>query len=110
MCYFVAILHLFSQSLSIVLMCGGQLLVTFSFLSTRYIWWPGFVPIKVLSAGLSMLCKVNSNYNNWLFSELPSASTKVRHTRATAASHALEFEVSRCTTSQFAKSFLLAQV
>ena len=31
-------------------------------------------------AGLSMLYKVNSNSNNWLFGELPSASTWVRHT------------------------------
>ena len=34
--YFIAILHLFSQSFNIVLQCGGQLLnVTISFLSTR---------------------------------------------------------------------------
>ena len=48
LCYFVAILHLFSQSLSIVLRCGVQLLnVTFSFLSARCNRWPGFVPIRV---------------------------------------------------------------
>ena len=35
-------------------------------------------------AGLSMLNKVNSNSNHCLFSELPSASTRVRHTRAAA--------------------------
>ena len=41
LCCFVAILHLFSQSLSIVLRCGGQLLnVIFSFLSSRCIQWP----------------------------------------------------------------------
>ena len=41
--YLVAILHLFSQSLSIVLWCGSQLLkVTFSFFRPRCIWWPGF--------------------------------------------------------------------
>ena len=57
-------------------------------------------------AGFSMLYKVNSNSNHCLFSELPSASTRVRHTRA----HQLEFEVSRCRTSQFARSFLPAQV
>ena len=46
--YFVAILHLFSQSLSIVIRCGGQLLnVTFSFLRAWCIRWPGFVPIRV---------------------------------------------------------------
>ena len=44
----VTSLHLFSQSLNIVLRCGGQLLnVTFSFLSARCIRRPGFVPIRV---------------------------------------------------------------
>ena len=33
-------------------------------------------------AGLSMLYRVNSKYNHCLFNELPSASTRVRHTRA----------------------------
>ena len=61
-------------------------------------------------AWLSMLYKVNSNSNHCLFSELPSASTRIRHTRAAAAAHSLEFEVSRCRTSQFARSFLPAQV
>ena len=42
------LLRCFSQSLCIVLRCGGQLLnVTFSFLSAMCIRWPGFVPIKV---------------------------------------------------------------
>ena len=46
--YFVAILHLFSQFLSIVLQSGGQLLnVTFSFLSAWCIRRPGCVPIRV---------------------------------------------------------------
>ena len=57
-------------------------------------------------AGLSMLYKVNSNSNHCLFSELPSASTIVRHIRAAAAANPLEFEVPRCRTSQFARSFL----
>ena len=60
-------------------------------------------------AGLSMLYKINSNSNHRLFSELPSASTRVRHTRAAAAAHPLEFEVSRCKTSQFTRCFLPAQ-
>ena len=78
--YYVAISHLFCQSLSIVLHCGGQLLnLAFSFLSSRCIRWPGFVPISFLSlfhrgrvAGLSMLHKVYSNSNHCLFCELPS--------------------------------------
>ena len=46
--YFVAPMHLFSQSVSIILRCGAQLLnVTFNFLSVRCIRWPGFVPITV---------------------------------------------------------------
>ena len=45
-----------------------------------------------------------------LFSELPSASTTVRHIRAAVAAHPLELEVSRYGTSQFARSFLLSQV
>ena len=60
-------------------------------------------------AGLSILHKVNSNSDHCLFSELPSASTRVRHTRVVAVAHPLEFEVSRCITSQFARSFLPAQ-
>ena len=59
--------------------------------------------------GLSMLYKVNSNSIHCLFIELPSASTRIRHTRA-AVAHPLEFEVSRCRTSQFARCFLPAQV
>ena len=46
-------------------------------------------------AGLSMLYKVNSNSNHCLFIELPSASTRVRHTRAAAVAYLLEFEGSR---------------
>ena len=43
-----------------------------------------------------MLYKVKSNSNHCMFSELPSASTRVRHARA---AHPLEFDVSRCITS-----------
>ena len=60
-------------------------------------------------AALCMLYKVNSNSNHCLFSELPSASVRARHTRAEAAAHPLEFEVSWCRTSQFARCFLPAQ-
>ena len=52
---------------------------------------------------------VNSNTNHCLFSEIPSDSVRVRHTRAAAAAHPVEFEVSRCRTSQFATCFLPAQ-
>ena len=49
--------------------------------------------------------RVNSNSNYCLFSELLSTSVRVRQTRAAAAAHPLEFEVSRCRTSHFAKVF-----
>ena len=61
-------------------------------------------------AGLSMLFKVNSNSNHCLSSELPSASSRVRQIRASAAAHLLEFEVSMCRMSKFAWSFLPAEV
>ena len=59
---------------------------------------------------LCMLYKVNSNSNHSLFRDLPSASSRVRHTRAAAAAHPFEFKESRCCTSLFARSFLPAQV
>ena len=49
--------------------------------------------------GLSMLFKVNANFNQGLFSELPSAPIIVLHTQAAAAAHSFLFEVSRCRTS-----------
>ena len=52
-------------------------------------------------AVVRMLYKVNSNSNHCLFSERQTASVRVRHTRAAAAAHPLEFEVSRRRTSQF---------
>ena len=48
LCYFVAIMHLFSKSLSIVLRCGDQLLNVTSRLSrVRCIRWLGFAMIRV---------------------------------------------------------------
>ena len=40
-----------------------------------------------------MLHMVNSDSNHCLFSELPSASVTVRHTRTASAADLLEFEV-----------------
>ena len=60
--------------------------------------------------GLITLYKVNSNSNHSLFSKLPSAPTRVRHTHGASAAHSLQFEVSRCRTSQFSRCFLPAQV
>ena len=93
------------RSLSIVLRCEGQLLnVTFSFLSARYIRWPGFVPISFLS-----LC----HHVVWLGLVCCRRLTRTlitRHPRAAAAAHLLELEVLRYRMSQFARSFLPAQV
>ena len=51
LCCFVAAMHLFSQSLSIVLRCGGLLLnVIFSYLGARCIRWPGFALIRLCCA------------------------------------------------------------
>ena len=38
-------------------------------------------------AALCMLYRVNSNSNHCLFSEFPSASVRVRHSRAAAVAH-----------------------
>ena len=61
-------------------------------------------------AGHSMLYKINLNSNHCLFSELPSASTRVGHTRSAAATFSLKYEVTRCRASQFARSFLPTEV
>ena len=60
-------------------------------------------------ASLFMLYTVNSNFNHCLFSERQTASVRVRHSRAEAAAHPLEFKVSRCRMSQFPRYFLPAQ-
>ena len=44
---------------------------------------------------------VNSNSNHYLFSELPSASTRVRHTPAAAAAQEFGFEVTQFETILF---------
>ena len=84
----VATMHLFSQSLGVVLLCGSLLLnVIFSSMSARCTRWPGFALIVLsrrcvtdvmLLHCVRMLYKVNSNSNHCLFSELPSACVRVR--------------------------------
>ena len=57
LCNFVAIWHLFAQSLSIVLRCGGQLLnATCSFSSARCIRWPGLSWSEFLAVISSTAC------------------------------------------------------
>ena len=82
------------------------------FFSVRCVRWPGFVLIRVSCHCVVDVVspdsvykqhKVISNSNHCLFSEVPSVSTRIKHTRAADATHALEFEVSKCRSSQFAK-------
>ena len=108
---------MFSQSLSIVLRCGGQLLnVIFSFLSARCILGPGFVLIRVscrcVIAGLFMLYKVISNSDHCLFNELPPLLLEFDILRCGRSSSIAvrSIKVLRCRMSQFARCFLPAQV
>ena len=83
-CYFAFVLTV----LSIILQCGTQLLnVIFSFMSVRCIRWPGFVLIRVScrciidALWLGLVCCTRLIWTLiCLFSELLSASTRVRHT------------------------------
>ena len=96
---------------------GLLLNAIFSFSIARCIRWPGFAMITlscrfviaVMLLNCVMLYEDNSNSHRCLFSEVPSASVRVRHTRAAAAVHPFEFEVARCRTSQFARCVLPAQ-
>ena len=119
LCYFVAIFHRFSQSLSIVRQWRGQLLnVTFSFFSARCIQWPGLALIRlscrcvidVVLLGLVCWTRLMPTLITVCSAIDTSASSRVRHTGAAAAAHSLEFEVSRCRTSKFARCFLPTQV
>ena len=102
LCYFVAILHLFSQSLSIVLRWGSDAECHLRLPERQVYSMAMLCPDQSFLSlchrrsvgGLSMLYKVNSNSDHCLYSEHPSASTRFRHT------HPLVFEVSRCRTSQ----------
>ena len=93
----------------------GDLLlnVIFSFSSARYVRWPGFALIR-LSWGcvidvmlLHCVCCTKLIWTRIVFVQWASASVSVRHTRAAAAANPLEFEISWCKTSQFARCFLL---
>ena len=107
---FVVTMHLFSQSLSIILRCGVYCWMSSS--ATRvtvYSEDQAFPVQPFLSlchrrhvAALCMLYKVNSISNHCVSSDLPSPSVIVWHSRAAAAAHPLEFDFSRCRTSQFA--------
>ena len=118
-CCFVATMHLFSQSLSIVLLRGALLLsVIFSFSSARCIRWRSFALIRlscrcvIYVLLLHCVCCTRLIQTRIIVCHSSSrapASVRVRHTRAAAAAHPLEFEVSRCRSSQFARCFPPAQ-
>ena len=100
LCYFVATTHLFLKSFSIVLPCWGLLLnVIFSFSSSRCIRSIGSEFLVVVSL------KSCRRVVQWASICFRQSSTY----RATTAAHPLDFEVSRCRTSQFARCFSRAQ-
>ena len=124
LCCFVATMHWFWQSLNIVLLSGGCCGMSSS--ASRAVGIFGGQACSYLIFLLLCLCmlykvcctkyvilrmsyKVNSNSYHSLFIEFSSASFRVRHNRAAAAAHSLEFQVQRCRTSQFARSFLPTQ-
>ena len=115
LCCFVATVHLFSQSLSIVLRCGSLLRnVIFSFSSTWCIRWPGIALIR-----LSCRCFIDVMllhcvcYTMLIRIRIIVCSVSVHllllEFFILAAVHPLKFEVSRYRTSQFARCFLAAQ-
>ena len=97
-CYFVVlpILEYCSPMWGSAAECHFQLLECQVYLVARLSPDQNFLSLchRRCVAGLCMLFKVNVNSNHCLFNELPSASTRVRHTLAAAAAHPLEFEVS----------------
>ena len=118
LCCFVATMDLCSESLSIVLRCGGPLLnAIFSFSSSRCIRWPGFTLMRLscrcvidvvllhcvcctrLIQTRIIVCSVSFHL---LLSEFDIPELQACRTP-------LEFEVSSCRTSQFARCFLPAQ-
>ena len=114
-CYIVFVLGIFDYCSPVLVSaaeCHLQLLENQVYLVARLCPEQSFLSLchRRRVAGLSMLCKANSNSNHCLFSELPSATTIVRNTRATVAAHPVEFEISICRTSQFSRSFLPTQV
>ena len=106
-CYYAFVARIIEYCSSV---WGLILNVIFSFSSARCIRWPGCASIiPVVVPSMSCCCTVDVVQGYSLFSELPSASVRVRHTRTAATAHPLEFKVSRCRTFQFLRCFLPAQ-
>ena len=96
LCCFVATMHLFSKSSSVVLWCGSaaechlQLLERQVYSVARLCHDQIFLLChRRHVAALCMLYNVISNSNHCLLSELPSASVRGRQTRAAAAANPL---------------------
>ena len=112
LCYFVAIMHLFSQSLSIVPRCGGQLLNDiFSFLSARCVRWKGFALIRVSCDCVIDVIVLDCVCCPRLIRTRIIVRTVSYHLLLPELdADPLELEVSRCRKSQFARCFLPSQV
>ena len=111
-------MQLFWQHLSIVLRCGGLLLnLIFSFSSARCFRWPGYMLISVSFRFVIDVMLLHREcctrlirtiiIVQWAYICFCLSSTYPNYGPA-ATAHPLEFEVSRCRTSQFARSFLPA--
>ena len=102
----------------IVLHCGGQLLnITFSFSSSRRFQWTCYVLIRiscyrvidVMLLGYVCCTKLIQTRITVCSVSFLLLLPELTY-RAAAAAHPLQFEVSRCRTSQFARGFLPAHV
>ena len=113
LCYFIAIMYLFSEFLSIDLQSGSQLLnVTFSLSSARCVQWPGFALIRVSCHYVMLLdcvcCKRLICTRLTFCCELPSDSTRDTPELKMHGAHSFQFEDSGCRMSQ--STFLPVQV
>ena len=113
---FVSTTNLFSQSLSIVLRCGGLLLnVFFSFSSTMCIQWPGFALIRLSCRCVNDVMLLHCVCCTRLIQTRISVCSVSFHLLLSEFDipelwlHQLKFEVSRCRMSQFARCFLPSQ-
>ena len=117
LCCFFDIMHLFSEYLSIILQCGGPLLnIIFSFSSPRCMRWPDFALIRVSYHCvidvmlLDCVCGARLIRTRIVYSVSSHMLLPEFDTQADAAAQLLEFKVSKCITSQFARCFLPVKV
>ena len=106
-------MHLFSQSCSIVLLCVGELLTaTFSFFNSMCVRLPGIALIRVSChydnnvVLLNCVCCTRLIRTSIIVCSVSFHLHLPAFTRAAAAAHPLEFEVSWYRSSQFTRCFL----